>query len=101
MLNLVEVKEEKELGYIRELFTEYSRWIKSLGVSLDFQGFREELAGLPGKYAVPSGALILAYCDGEVAGCGALRMIKPGISELKRMYTRPRFRQVRNRPGSV
>ena len=94
MLQLVEVKEEKELDYIRELFTEYSHWIESLGASLDFQGFKEELAGLPGKYGAPEGALALAYSDGQAAGCGAFRKIKPGICELKRMYTRPSFRRL-------
>ena len=77
MLKLVEAKDEKELNHIRELFTEYSHWIESQGGSLDFQGFSEELAGLPGKYKVPEGALMLAYFDGELAACGALRMSKP------------------------
>jgi ribosomal protein S18 acetylase RimI-like enzyme len=94
MLQLVEVKDQKELDYIRELFTEYSLWIESLGGSLDFQGFNEELAGLPGKYGGPEGALILVYCDGQAAGCGAIRKIKPGVCELKRIYTRPGFRRL-------
>lgn len=94
MLKLVEAKDEKELNHIRELFTEYSHWIESQGGSLDFQGFSEELAGLPGKYKVPEGALMLAYFDGELAACGALRMFKPGICKLKRIYTLPRFRRL-------
>ena len=54
----------------RAIFREYQ---KSLAVDLCFQGFDAELAGLPGDYAAPGGQLLLAFVDGRVAGCGALR----------------------------
>ncbi|MDB5082021.1 MAG: carbonate dehydratase [Chloroflexi bacterium] len=93
MLKLVVAKEGKELAHIRELFLEYSRWIESQGASMDFQGFTGELAGLPGKYSEPEGSLLVAYIDGEAAGCGGLRKFKPEVCELKRLYIRPRFRR--------
>jgi len=74
---------------IRELFLEYAR---SIGFSLCFQNFDAELAGLPGDYAPPRGRLLLAECDDQLAGCGALHELSPEICEMKRLYLRPQFR---------
>lgn len=77
----------------RDIFTEYAQ---SLNVDLCFQGFDEELAQLPGEYASPRGALLLARVDGAVAGCCALRPLDaadyPNAAEMKRLYVRQAFR---------
>ena len=78
-----------DIAEIRKLFLEYAEW---LGFSLCFQGFEQELATLPGKYAAPEGRLLLAHCDGAIAGCAALRPIAPGVCEMKRLYVRSQFR---------
>jgi hypothetical protein len=54
----------------RELFLEYAAWLQE---DLCFQGFEQELATLPGKYAPPDGRLFLACRDGKPIGCVALR----------------------------
>lgn len=74
----------------KELFIEYAN---SLNFSLCFQGFDEELAGLPGEYSPPSGRLILACDDGKLAGCVALHRIDDNVCEMKRLYLRPEFRK--------
>ncbi len=77
----------------RNIFQEYAA---SLKVDLCFQGFQDELSNLPGEYAEPRGALLLAWINGVVAGCCALRPLDtsdyPNAAEMKRLYVRPAYR---------
>ena len=78
-----------QIAAIRELFLEYA---KSLGFSLCFQSFDQELASLPGDYAPPYGQLLLATTNRDPAGCVALHKLTQEICEMKRLYVRPQFR---------
>jgi ribosomal protein S18 acetylase RimI-like enzyme len=78
--------------WVREAHRLFQEYATSLAVDLCFQSFDQELAGLPGRYAPPEGRLLLAWCDGELAGCVALRSLGDGICEMKRLYVRPAFR---------
>jgi ribosomal protein S18 acetylase RimI-like enzyme len=78
-----------EIPLVQALFREYEA---SLGISLCFQGFQAEVAGLSGAYAAPAGCLLLAWADSALAGCVAVRPLEPGICELKRLYVRTAYR---------
>ena len=86
---VAEALDERSIGDCRQLFVEYQR---GLGVSLCFQGFDAELAGLPGDYAPPRGRLWLARKAGKPAGCVALRPLFHRDAEMKRLYVRPAHR---------
>lgn len=73
----------------RALFLEYAAWLQE---DLCFQGFEQELATLPGKYAPPDGRLFLACCDGTPIGCVAVRRFDAESGELKRLYVQPDHR---------
>lgn len=84
-----------ELIHVRLLFQEYA---DRLDVDLTFQNFNGELAELPGEYAEPRGALLLARVDGIPAGCCALRPLDTvdysNACEMKRLFVRPEFRRL-------
>lgn len=79
---------------VRQLMREYA---DELPVDLCFQGFEAELAGLPGDYAEPLGALLLALVDGQPAGCVAMRPLPEAdhtnACEMKRLFVRRAFRR--------
>lgn len=84
-----------EWGELRDIFQEYA---EQLGVDLCFQDFANELATLPGEYAEPRGALLMARVNGELAGCCALRPLDSvdyaNACEMKRLYVRTSFRRL-------
>jgi len=77
------------IDLVRSLFVEYA---ESLGFSLCFQNFDQELATLPGAYAPPRGRLLLGLADGAPAGCVGLRPLGDDACELKRLFVRPAYR---------
>ncbi|WP_425414296.1 GNAT family N-acetyltransferase [Ottowia thiooxydans] len=92
-MEIVVAHTPEQIKVIGELFEEYA---SGLQVDLDFQGFKTELAQLPGVYAEPRGVLLLALVDGEAAGCCALSPLDDvdysNASEMKRLYVRKAFR---------
>jgi len=90
LIEIIQPHNDSDIQSVKELFLEYASW---LGFDLCFQGFDEELAGLPGKYSPENGGrLYLLKDDGKTAACIALRKIEDGICEMKRLYVKPEFR---------
>jgi GNAT superfamily N-acetyltransferase len=72
-----------DLAQVASLFGQYAA---SLPVDLNRQGFAAEIAHLPGPYAPPDGALLLACREGGVLGCIALKRLAPEVAEIKHLY---------------
>jgi putative acetyltransferase len=72
-------------------------YAQSLAADLSFQSFTQELSGLPGPYAQPTGQFLLAVVDGAIAGCGAFcqrpEVDYPNACEMRSLYVRPVFRR--------
>lgn len=82
---------ESDRHRIVELLRAYEA---GLGVSLCFQDFAAEVAGLPGDYLPPDGGFYVARRDGVVSGLVAFRAFDraAGIAEMKRLYIGPELR---------
>ncbi|MCY7314409.1 MAG: GNAT family N-acetyltransferase [Rubrivivax sp.] len=93
-IELVVADGAAQMATLRTLFTEYA---SALAIDLCFQNFDAELATLPGEYAAPGGALLLALVDGEPAGCVAMRALPESdhvnACEMKRLYVRRAYRR--------
>ena len=93
-IELAAAESEAQISAVRKLFEEYAA---SLNVDLCFQNFEAELSGLPGEYAAPGGALLLALVDGAPAGCVAMRPLPESdhvnACEMKRLFVRRAFRR--------
>ena len=79
-----------DMAAIRQLLRDY---LAETGLDLGFQGFDDELAGLPGDYAPPRGCLLCAQSGERIVGCVAFRPLDEGRCEMKRLYVLPGFRR--------
>jgi len=89
-IRLIHASTTADIAAVRGLFAEYGA---SLGVDLEFQGMAAELAGLPGAYLPPRGALFLVTARGQPVACAGVRPLDGDrVAEMKRLYVRPELR---------
>jgi GNAT superfamily N-acetyltransferase len=89
----------EQLDQVRALMRAFVAWHRErhaqdahlIDAYFDAGAFEDELATLPGEYAAPDGALLLAYDEGAAAGCVALRRLDAAACEMKRMFVYPQF----------
>jgi putative acetyltransferase len=85
---IVEVTAPGQIEEVRSLFREYQSALPK-----QYRFSDHEWLGLPGEYASPQGALLLATVAGGLAGCVGLRPFPlPNACEMKRLFVRPEFR---------
>ena len=90
-IRIAHVRTAIDLASTVKLFRAYA---SSLVTDLPYQGFEAEIEAMPGKYAPPSGELLLARdSNGTPVGCVGLRPTEPpGCCEMKRLYVSPEVR---------
>lgn len=88
-LRIAEARWPEDYATVEALFREY---VASLVEDISFQNVDDELASLPGKYARPTGVVLIARDGADAAGAVAYRMVEPGVAEMKRLYVRPAYR---------
>ena len=90
-LRTLTADDSEALEQVRQFFRNYAAW---LGVDLSYQNFEQEMASLPGAYAVPQGRLFFAEINGRPAGCVGVRPLSEsdGVCEMKRLYVDPETR---------
>ncbi|MEW5298991.1 MAG: hypothetical protein WDW36_002052 [Sanguina aurantia] len=87
---------DSDLESFKDLTHEYNTWLKmQVGVDLSYEGLRQEVGHLPGRYAAPKGCIFLISAPEEdishAVGCAAVRPIavEEGVCELKHLFVRP------------
>jgi GNAT superfamily N-acetyltransferase len=92
-VEIVPAEGPERIEAARALIRGYAGWLaRDHGIDLEFQGFADEIATLPGRYAPPGGALLLALGRDGAVGVVGLRPHAPATCELKRLYVLPSAR---------
>jgi ribosomal protein S18 acetylase RimI-like enzyme len=92
-INITKADAAKEFELGKILFEEYAG---SLNFDLGYQDFEKELNNLSQQYKEPDGALLLCFIDNEIAvGCAGVRKFSDEIAELKRLYVKPDYRNLK------
>lgn len=91
-----QIESAAEIDAARDLVREFTAYALKLDPDAEdshaFAGVQEQLAALPGMYAPPEGAFLLAQVDGKPAGCVAFFRHDASVCEVKRLYVRPAYR---------
>jgi GNAT superfamily N-acetyltransferase len=99
-MGIIQASTPAQMDQFRELIAEYINGLldheqvdsEVVRQGLKRQAAQQELERLPGEFGPPAGRILLAYVDGDLAGCVALKQINACVCEMKRLYLRPAFR---------
>ena len=97
MIVVKQANTETELYLVRSLSLSFVDWMMQNfpdvkdNINKYFKSLDAELASLPGKYAPPSGRLLIAYFENKAAGTVAVRKIDDKICEMKRLFVLTEF----------
>jgi putative acetyltransferase len=94
MIEITQANTDIQLEQVKNLKRAYRAWQRQtyndrldlVEKYFDAKAFETELASLPGKFAPPSGRLLVAHHDGIPAGTVALRDLDNQICEMKSMF---------------
>lgn len=98
MINVIAAETPEHMEDFRVMVREFAAWAMAsfhkdqTALPPVFEKMEQELANLPGKYAVPDGALFVAYHDREAIGCVAGFRSEGGAFEVTRLWVRAEFR---------
>ena len=85
-LEIIRATSDKDVAAVKALFLEYLQFVTAyLGQDLSFQGTKKEFADFPRTYT----SLFLAKRGEENLGAVGLKLLKPNLIELKRLYVTP------------
>ena len=76
-------------GFIRWHYERHASDRTLIDSYFDNAAYEVELRGLPGDYAPPKGALLVAEIEGKVVGCVALKRLDDERCEMKRLFVEP------------
>jgi len=89
MIEIKPCERESDFLFARQVVKDYIHW---LNMDLSFQDIDKELSDLPSIYGPPKGLFLLAWDENELAGGVGLRMLEPGVCEMKRLYVYDHFK---------
>jgi GNAT superfamily N-acetyltransferase len=96
MTELIDFDGDRHHDELRRLLTAYLEEavpaLMEVGIKEDIPGIVSDDLAHPEKFSPPNGRRLLGVDDGAVLGCGAMRVIGPGVAEIKRMYLQPEAR---------
>jgi GNAT superfamily N-acetyltransferase len=100
MLKIYPVETEKDIEIAKNLFSEFDDFLKEQLREYNnfpwavkyWQSLEEEVKGLPGRYATPSGCILIAEYNNKHAGCVGLVEENSEVCIMKRLYVRQEFR---------
>jgi GNAT superfamily N-acetyltransferase len=98
LTTILEAKMPQHQGDVHDLFAEYLRWVcpkinEEYKIIFDAESMIVRDMQKIEVFMPPNGILLIAFDDGQLAGCACMRKMEEGIAELKRMFVRPGFRK--------